>query len=160
VAVDIQGPGKPRPYHERAGAQFTTVVDQANSLSRLFGYRAIPNGILVDEQGRLAHRRLGGFDIRKPETTALVQQFATTGAVPADGAAQLRPSEHDHFERGYALYLAGDLDSAARIWREGIAVEPDNWNMRKQLWAIENPGKFYDGDVDYAWQKEQVQQGR
>jgi hypothetical protein len=32
--------------------------------------------------------------------------------------------------------------------------------MRKQLWAIEHPDRFYDGDVDYDWQKVQVKEGR
>lgn len=66
----------------------------------------------------------------------------------------------DYFSRGLALYEAGDIEGAKKAWREGIEVEPDHWNMRKQLWAIENPERFYDGAVDYAWQKQQIEQGR
>ena len=35
--------------------------------------------------------------------------------------------------------------------------DAQNWLIRKQLWAIEHPEAFYDGYVDYAWQKQQIE---
>ena len=35
-------------------------------------------------------------------------------------------------------------------------MDPQNWLIRKQLWAIETPEVSYEGDVDYGWQKEQI----
>lgn len=165
MAVDLQGADRARPFHEKAGAEFTTVVDADNHLAGIFGFRAIPNGILIDEQGVLRYTRFGGFDIRKPECAAVIERFVATGEVVADetvAAATTAPgvTTLDHFHRGLALYRAGDLEGAAAIWREGVVLEPDHWNMRKQLWALENPDRFYDGDVDYAWQKEQIEAGR
>ena len=160
VAVDLQGPDKPRPYHEESGAEFTTVVDEENALARIFGYRAIPNGILVDEQGRLQFQQYGGFDIKKEEIKGLVSAFASDGQISGTVAAETNGPVSDHFERGLAKYHGGNLQEAAAIWREGITLDPENWNMRKQLWAVENPDKFYDGKVDYTWQREQVEQGR
>ena len=58
------------------------------------------------------------------------------------------------------MYKSGDTDGALAVWREGIALDPENWNMRKQLWAIEHPEKFYEGDVDYGWQRKQLEAGR
>lgn len=160
VAVDLQGPEKPRVYHEEAGAEFTTVVDEENSLARVFGYRAIPNGILVDEEGRLQFQQYGGFDIKKDEIRRMVLEFASDGDISKIPAVETNGPVSDHFERGLEEYHNGNHDGAASIWREGIAIDPKNWNMRKQLWAIENPDKFYDDKVDYAWQREQVEQGR
>ncbi|MCH7548332.1 MAG: hypothetical protein IH969_02140, partial [Candidatus Krumholzibacteriota bacterium] len=37
IAVDLQGPDLPRPYHEKAGAEFTTVVDTGTTVTRTFG---------------------------------------------------------------------------------------------------------------------------
>ncbi len=128
-------------------------------LGKLFGYRAIPNGVFIDETGVLRYRRFSGFDIGKPEMAADVMAFAS-GANEVQLAASDTQSLSDHFERGLALYEAGDIEGAKQVWREGIEIEPDHWNMRKQLWAIENPERFYDGKVDYAWQKEQVELGR
>ena len=72
MAIDAQGSDKVRPYVEKAEAQFTTVVDEANLLGDLYGFKAIPNGYLIDEQGVVRHKKLGGFDIRRRETAKVV----------------------------------------------------------------------------------------
>jgi hypothetical protein len=175
VAVDLQGAEKARPFHDAAGARFTTVVDETNSLAELFGFKAVPNGMLIDEEGRLAYKRFSGFDIRKPEEAEAVRMFLADGDPaggvlardPAGGATResasrdgVRVESMEHFRRGLALLRAGDRDRAVSVWREGIAAEPDNWLMRKQLWALEHPEKFYAGPVDFAWQKTQIDAGR
>ena len=154
----MQGPEKAQPYVDAANPRFNVVIDQKNVLGELFGYRAIPNGVFLDENGDLRYRKFSGFDIRKSEVADEVFSFAA-GA----GGLNIEPSEPvthgDFFARGLALYEAGDVDGATAAWRAGIAVEPDHWNMRKQLWAIEHPERFYDGAVDYRWQKEQIERG-
>ena len=153
VAVDLQGPEKSRPYHEQAGAEFVTVVDEENSLARVFGFRAIPNGILVDEKGNLVFQQYGGFDVRNDETRGLVSAFISDGQISKESDTSFNGPASDHFERGLAHYHAGEIELARSVWREGIPLDPENWNMRKQLWAIENPDKFYAGKVDYGWQR-------
>ena len=172
VAVDLQGADKARPFHDAAGAQFTTVVDETNSLAELFGFKAVPNGMLVDEEGRLAYKRFSGFDIRKPDAIEAVKMFLAhespaSGGLVSDAAGPapaskdgLKVASMEHFRRGLALLKAGDRNGAVEVWREGIAAEPDNWLMRKQLWALEHPEKFYAGAVDFAWQKTQIDAGR
>ena len=139
-------------------------MDEKNSLGATLGFRAIPNGLLVDADGKLRFQHLGGFDIRDPETEALVSRFVQTGEIEQSangvGATPAPLASQGHFARGLGCYQAGDLDGARAIWREGVALEPDNWVLRKQLWAVENPDRFYDDSVDYDWQKEQIKQGR
>ena len=60
---------------------------------------------------------------------------------------------------GLELYNQGRIEEALAEWRKGMKLEPDNWVIRKQIWAVENPDKFYFGDVDYDWQKEQIAKG-
>ena len=124
----------------------------------MFGYRAVPNGMFIGEDGTLVHRHFGGFDVRKPEHHAAVAHFMATGTAPGE-PTEATPFQYDHFERGLALYHAGDIEGAKKIWREGIALEPQHWNMRKQLWAVENPDRFYSGKVDFDWQKIQISEG-
>ena len=163
IAVDREGPELPRPFHEKAGAQFTTVVDAATVVTRTFGVRAIPNGALIDEDGILRYTLYGGFDIRKPATKKLVWGFLLDGEVTLTDETEVKGAVDvaslDHFERGLELYGSGDIEGAAVIWRQGMELEPDHWNMRKQLWAIEHPDRFYNGKVDYDWQKVQVTEG-
>jgi len=166
VAMDAQGADKARPYVEKAGAQFATVVDEGNLLGQLYGFKAIPNGFLIDEEGILRHKRLGGFDIRKPETASIVDQWIS--ALGLDESLSLDELElgpehsqaNEHFRQGQSLYKQGNVRGALDEWRKGTALEPDNLIIRKQLWVVENPGRFYDGNVDYAWQEEQMLEGR
>ena len=65
----------------------------------------------------------------------------------------------DLFCKGLALYRAGEVGKAVAEWRSAIELEPGNYIIRKQVWAIQNPDRFYSGDVDYSWQKEQMEQG-
>lgn len=161
VAVDMQGPEKPRPFHEKANAAFTTVVDSENLLGGLLGFKAVPNGLLLDEEGRIVFQRFGGFDIRKPEYAAVVRSFADDGLPTSEDLANegVQVQSIDHFRRGLARLEAGDAKGAREIWREGVALEPDNWILRKQVWALDHPDKFYDGPVDFSWQKEQIAKG-
>ena len=75
VAVDAQGAEKARPFVEQAGATYTTLVDETNLLSQMFGFKAVPNGLLIDEQGVLQYRKFGGFDIRKQEYADLLEEW-------------------------------------------------------------------------------------
>jgi len=163
IAIDLQGPEFPRPFHDKARAEFTTVVDAGTIVTRTFGVRAIPNGALIDENGILRYSLYGGFDIRNPATKKLVSGFLLNGEVTLTDETEVKGAVDvaslDHFERGLELYGSGDFEGAAVIWRQGMELEPDHWNMRKQLWAIEHPDRFYDGKVDYDWQRVQVTEG-
>ena len=162
VAVDAQGADKPRPYMERARATFTCVVDATNLLSRIFGFKAVPNGVLVDATGKVVYQRFGGFDIRKPETRELVEAWLRTGSTT--GAESTRATAVDArvsalFEGGLTLLRGGRVARARAKWREASTLDPDNYVVHKQLWSIENPEKFYGEHVDMAWQKEQLARG-
>ena len=71
--MDAQGAQNVRPYVERANVTYTTLVDRADLLNRLFSFNAVPNGFLIDERGVLRYRKLGDFYIRKEEFASLVE---------------------------------------------------------------------------------------
>ena len=150
---------------ERAGARFTTLIDQSNTLSDLYGFRAIPNGFLVDEQGTVRFSQLGGFDIRRRETVEVLERWLS-GLDPAparDEPAGDLAAEHSKanalFREGQGQYRAGRTEEALALWRQGLKLNPGNYLIRKQIWAVENPERFYRGDVDYYWQQEQIAKG-
>ena len=155
-----------RPFVDKAGATFATVVDQENLLGQLYRFKAVPNGYLIDERGIVEYRRLGGFDIRKPETKQVVADWieGSGGSLLESPLVDVIGGEHDQanslFREGLRKYQAGKLEAAMSLWREGMDLEPDNYIIRKQIWAVENPDKFYDGDVDFGWQRQQMEQGR
>ena len=157
-----------RPFAEGAGAAFQTVVDRNNLLSRLFGFKAIPNALFIDETGVIRYQKYTGFDIAKPEFRLAADTWAATGEIPSDASTRKsgvtssegRHSEASHlFRKGMKLYETGKTAEALALWREGVQLEPDNYVIRKQIWAVEHPDRFYDGDVDYDWQREQMAKG-
>ncbi len=168
VAIDAQGSDTVRPYVRRARATFVTLVDEENLLGRLLGFKAVPNGLLVDETGEIRYARFGGFDVRDDATRHLVESWLRGGdlgaseaappslaTVPAGDAEALAL-----FDRGLALYRQGERDRATAEWRKAVERDPENFVIRKQLWAVEHPERFYAGAVDFAWQRAQLASGR
>ncbi|HJO82919.1 MAG TPA: TlpA disulfide reductase family protein [SAR202 cluster bacterium] len=51
VAMDVQGADVARPFVEKLGATFETVVDNENILGQLYRFKAIPNGYLINPDG-------------------------------------------------------------------------------------------------------------
>ncbi len=160
--MDAQGPDRPKPYVEEAGATFTTVVDRENILGQTYGFKAIPNGFLIDEHGVVQYRGVGGFDVRREKTKAVLDRWVAGEPITEDGPGR-RPDPGDEltdsnelFRRGQAAYREGRVDEALALWKQGVVLDPDNYIVRKQIWAVENPERFYEGDVDYDWQREQM----
>ena len=163
--MDAQGAEKARPFHEKSGATFKTVVDEENLLGQMYGFRAIPNGFLIDGEGVVRFKQLGGFDIREAETAALVERWAKGGSVEPgsdedDAPGDAHSMANALFREGMSLYREGQVDGAMGKWREGVALEPDNYIIRKQIWAVENPNRFYSDEIDWDWQAKQMKQGR
>ena len=63
------------------------------------------------------------------------------------------------FRDGLEHYRVGRVREALALWRQGLELDPDNYLIRKQVWAVENPERFYQGDVDYDWQRDQFTKG-
>ena len=76
-------------------------------------------------------------------------------------AIEREPESAEGFFRiGRVMLRQGKKDKALVELKKAQKLEPDNWIIRKQIWAIEHPEKFYEGKVDYDWQKIQVKEGK
>lgn len=160
VAIDAQGAAKARPYYEKAGVTLPAAVDADNVLGELLGFKAVPNAVFVDADGVIRYTRYGGFDVRKREDAELVKAFLDGGDVePGQPPAFADQGAWEHFREGLSRLHDGDVDGALSCWRKGTEIEPDNWVIRKQIWAIENPDRFYGDAVDFEWQFEQMSKG-
>ena len=51
----------------------------------------------------------------------------------------------------------GQKDQALAALRQASALDPGNWIIHKQIWAIEHPEQFYPA-INTQWQKEQLEQ--
>jgi tetratricopeptide (TPR) repeat protein len=59
------------------------------------------------------------------------------------------------YRLGVALLKQGKSRQAVARWRQALKIEPDSEIIKKQIWAVEHPERFYQGAIDVAWQRRQ-----
>ncbi len=157
--MDAQGPDRVRLFVEGGNLSYPVLVDLENVLGGSYGFLAIPNAFIVDETGILRYQRLSTFTIKKPEIRAELE--AVLAGVPAasggDAAAPVKEAAA-LFARGVAVLRAGLREEALALWRRAFTLDPNNFLIRKQIWAVEHPEKFYP-QIDFDWQKERLDRG-
>jgi len=57
---------------------FPILFDRDSSVSVAFGVQGLPTTLLIDKQGRVVYRAMGGRNFNHPEVRALIQQMIDT----------------------------------------------------------------------------------
>ncbi len=147
-------------------ATFPSLVDRGNVVGKAFGVKYVPVGIVIDADGQLA-RPVSMVDIGDSTFRSELENWASTGSRPDSwneasepAAAELiTPEERQSdacLQRAVGYLDEGKPQAALQALQEGVSLDPENWLIRKQGWAIEAPEVFYDGEVDYEWQKTRI----
>lgn len=162
VAIDIGGPEAVRVWTERAGAQFPTVIDADNQFGAVLGFKAIPNGVVLDRQGIIRYAKFGGFEVNRPEDLQAVESAMQPSAGPvaeSDNGKELKGADQERvaalLRDGTAKLHAGDREAGLTAWRAALRLDPDNLVIRKQLWRADHPERFGE-EIDAGWQKDQL----
>lgn len=167
IANDVQGAEVAKPWVEKAGGTYRALLDRQNTIGKGYSVKFVPLGIIVDEEGRLA-RAVSSVNIDNDAFRRELAEWAATGAIPeawieADRDAKprgLTPAEQEadaRFQLAIVLLEQGKKAEAVAELKRAFRLDPENWLIRKQLWAVEHPEAFYEGNVDYAWQKKQIE---
>lgn len=167
VAVEHLGADAARPYVEEAGTAFPTVVDEQGQAGDRFGFKAVPNGVLVDEEGTVRYLKEGGFSVDNPDDVDAVRRFFAGEDAPASPSDStpyaLGPVEQDlvatKVRLGRALDEQGRRADAVAEWRAALRLDPENFLIRKQIWAAEHPERFHP-TIDVEWQQGQLRRER
>ena len=167
--MDAGGVAAARPWVERAGATFPTVVDAENRLALAYDFRAVPNGIVLDADQVVRFRKLGGFSCEHDDDRTAVTRLLRGEALPASAESAVEPPDEaaglrrELIETAWRLGLElrdrGAIEEAAATWRRALRYDPDNFVIRKQIWALLHPERFME-PIDYAWQQEQLARER
>lgn len=165
IAVDVQGPDVVRPWTEAAAATFPTFVDLHARLAADFGLAMVPTLVVV-EDGVVA---LGPYrvDVLRDDNLEAVTAWASQqrdelDLVPmpvADASAQ-RDEALAWLTLADAALREGRTTDAQDSLERAFTLDPDNWLIRKQRWALAEPERFYAGDIDFDWQDRQRAAGR
>lgn len=167
VGIDRGGATALRPFVEQASAAFPVLVDSAGTASQLFDFKAVPNGLLVDEDLIVRYRKDGGFKNTNPADLEAVERFfrgGDPGPSPARGAAyELSPLERElvdsHMRHGDLLASVGRIGEAVTEWQAALRLDPENLTIRKPIWMALHPEKFHP-IIDKDWQRVQLKAER
>jgi tetratricopeptide (TPR) repeat protein len=121
---------------------------------------------MIDEAGRMVKAPFN-VNVKDQKTITMLEEWLLE---PDYNAMLLREMESSNqrvvktnaeaaarFQLGLVLLEGGKKEEAMAEWRKALALDPKNWIIHKQIWVVEHPDKFYDGDVDYGWQKAQLE---
>lgn len=166
MALEHTGRDSARPFVRLARATFPTVVDEHGVTAQAFGFKAVPNGILVDGDDIIRWTKFGGFSIDNPEDVAIVERFLRGEEIPAavqEPPYYLGPTEQElvatRLRLGREFDAQGRRDEAVHEWRKALRLDPENLVIRKQIWAALYPEKFHPS-IDWDWQRTQLAQER
>lgn len=170
VAVDAQGPAAVLPWLDRAGATFTSLVDEHGEVLSALGTTVVRTFVALDPDGR-ALRPPVKVKADDPATYGAIRDWLATGAAEAldtlDRGGRPAASGTGGFARATSrawLELAvtaleeGRRADATDALRRAHEADPDSAFVQKQLWALESPERFYDGAIDKEWQQRQLRQ--
>lgn len=154
-------------YVQAAKVTFPTLIDETGATSRAFGFKVVPNGVLVDAAGIVRYLKIGGFSIENVADVSAVERFLR-GEDPGPGPEAetryaLDPVTQELIETrlrlGHAFFARGQRDAAVAEWQAALRRDPDNFVIRKQIWAALYPEKFHPA-IDAEWQKRQLAEER
>ena len=121
---------------------------------------------MIDEAGRLVKAPFN-VNVKNQETLAMLEKWLSDRDYNAVLLREMKPSGKTvvkmnaeaaaRFQLGLVLLEEGKQEEAMAEWRKALALDPKNWIIHKQIWAVEHPDKFYNGNVDYGWQKAQLE---
>ncbi len=168
MAVETQGAQAARPWVEKAGATYRVAVDQNNVLGRVLEFKLVPNGVFLDEQGTIRYAKYGDFSVDRPEDIETIQklidgEMAEQASTDTEAPYVLSTVEKQLIETrlrlGSELLARGETKGALAEWQEALEMDPENFVIRKQIWAVRYPEKFYP-TIEFDWQAEQLQRER
>lgn len=152
--IRLQGGGPSKEFREQVEEVLREPVSAVRGQTR-----ESATALSLDELRARASRHPGDAEAR----LALAQALERAGDYAAalaecDSAARLRPRDATiPFTHGLVLLRQGKTNAALAQFTIARDLDAGNWRIRKQIWALENPDKFYGAEgIDWSWQKEQI----
>ena len=165
IAMDSQGGDRVRPYIDAAGVTFPVAIDSQAVTGQLYGFKHVGHGFLVNTDGKLSYVHGIGFDVRLPDVAQALEQWAidnrilTSKRSPSNLRGAISSGADALFQDGLRFYQGGDHKKAVFLWRSALKMEPDSVIIHRHIWAVENPDRFYDGEIDQIWKRQQIMDG-
>ena len=69
---------------------FPVLFDRDSKVSELYGVKGLPTTLLINKQGQVAYRALGGRDFNHPRVRAIVNQLLTENDTPLTSVSNVK----------------------------------------------------------------------
>jgi tetratricopeptide (TPR) repeat protein len=149
---------------EAAKPEYTVLIDETHLVTRLYDMVNVPTAVWINEQGRIVrpnevayvdNRYTSMHKLEAEEYLNAIRDWAANGdrSVFALSEKELKerlaPQNPDWAraaaEFGLAEFLFHQGQSAASIrhYKEAQRLNPDNWNYKRQAWALSDAERDY-----------------
>lgn len=164
MAQDTGGAKDAGPWIAAAKPEFTALIDERQIVTQKYHMVNVPTAVWIDERGRIVRPNEVAFiDDRFKSFTNLesaqyidaIRDWAARGAKSiyalseAELKARLKPVNDDRlqadaeFALGEYLFKQGKGADAIPHFKEAQRLDPDNWNYKRQAWALSDADRDY-----------------
>jgi hypothetical protein len=164
VAQDTGGVKDAAPWITKANPQYTALIDQTQLVTRLFDMVNVPTAVWIDEKGKIVRPNETAYvdnrfkvftGMEASEYLAAVRDWATNGEKSpyvlseSELRARLAPQKEEHALAAAEFALAEFLSHTNRgqdaiaHYKEAQRLNPDNWNYKRQAWALTDAERDY-----------------
>jgi tetratricopeptide (TPR) repeat protein len=164
VAEDTGGVKDAGQWIAAAKPEYTALIDDKHLVTHLYNMVNVPTAVWINEQGRIVrpnevayvdnrYKAMHGIDAA-PYLDAIRDWVANgdrSASVMSEQQLQerLKPQSPDRamadaeFALGEYLYKQGNGRDAIPHFKEAQRLAPDNWNYKRQAWALSDAEKDY-----------------
>jgi peroxiredoxin len=168
IAMDSRGAKSARQWIEQAHPTYLNLIDRNHLVSDLYHMVNVPQAVWIDENGRIARpTEISGAsssrdqdkrrDMRSLYCDAIrdwVRKGSESEFVYADGdargqmplASESIALAHAHFRLAQRLAHRGDREEAQPHFERAVELNPESWNMFRQMKNLEHPEASYGPD--------------
>ena len=164
MAQDTGGAKDAGPWITAAKPEYTALIDERQIVTQKYHMVNVPTAVWIDERGRIVRPNEVAFiDDRFKSFTNMesanyidaIRDWAARGAKSIYALsedqlkARLRPVNDDRlqadaeFALGEFLFKQGKGADAIPHFKEAQRLDPDNWNYKRQAWALSDADRDY-----------------
>jgi len=164
VAQDTGGAKDAGRWITAAKPDYTALVDEQQVVTQRYGMVNVPTGVWIDERGRIVRPNEVAFIDDRFKSFTKMESAPYIGAIrdwvqngsksvfvlsESELKARLKPQSADRaradveFGLGEYLYQIGKGVEAIPHFQEAQRLDPDNWNYKRQAWALGDADRDY-----------------
>lgn len=164
VAQDTGGVKDAAPWITAAKPEYTVLIDTKHSVTQLYNMVNVPTAVWINENGRIVrpnevayvdNRYTGMHKIDAAPYLEAIRDWAANGdnSIYALSEEQLKIQMEQQkpewalaaaeFSLAEYLYQQGQATASINHYKEAQRLNPDNWNYKRQAWALSNAERDY-----------------